>query len=170
MKQEKEYGIGGCWIYKCSHQNDWKRKEERTDFKIWSQQGRAFFFMNAEHLISELEYIFIYFADIVSFRSLLMTFSRLTDNEPGWACQHRAFLYFRLKNESEDMWKRKRGLYSCIIYDTPLYPSYFPLANGFITSPSSDGCEDLERSTAGLLLPTSQRFQSGYKETRLKQH
>lgn len=45
---------------------------------------QSFLLMNAEHFIYYLEYIFIYFADAISFRSLLMPFSlRHTDNKPG---------------------------------------------------------------------------------------
>lgn len=60
-----------------------KRKKEPNTFTKLNSARQSFLLMNAEHFIYHLEYVFIYLADALSFRSLLMTFSRHTDNEPG---------------------------------------------------------------------------------------
>lgn len=85
-----------------------------------------------------------------------------------------ALCFFVLQTEkwkkNEDMWKQKRGLYSCIIYDTPSILDISLLPTGSSLPRAQMDVEDLEQRTAGLLLPTSQCFPKGYKETRLKQH
>lgn len=68
------------------------------------------------------------------------------------------------------MWKQKRGLCSSITYDTPFILDISLLPSGLSLPPAPMDVEELEQSTAGLLLPTSERFQSGCKEIRLKQH
>lgn len=166
-------GLRGCWIYKRSCQNDWKKKEERTELILKSEVIEAEFSVyecQTPHIwLGIYSYLFCrhYFFQIFT-DDFLKTHWQ-------WIRMSLSALFFSVLQtekwkESEDMWKRKGGLYSCIISDTPsiLDISLLPTASSL--PPAQMDVEDFEWGSAGLLLPTSQRFQSGYKETRLKQH
>lgn len=108
------------------------RRKEPNLFTILNSARQSFLLMNTDHSIYYLECIFIYFADVIPFRSLLMIFLRHAVKKPGWACQHHTSLYFRLKNERKlrkGKSSREAGIPASVMPPSPSLP--FPSCQQF---------------------------------------
>lgn len=141
-----------------------------TYFKIWSHWGRVFcWWTQNTSLLTWNNFLFILQTLFLSDLYWWLSQDTLTMNQDELVS---IVLFCTSDWKMRGKWGHVKAEERIIfLYHLwhPLYPWYFPLANRFVTSPSSEGCGGLWGS-AGLLLPTSQRFQSAYKEARLKQY
>lgn len=140
-------GLGRCWIYRCSCQNDWKKKEEKTELILKSEVIEAEFSVDEHRTLhfwlGIIFYLFCrhYFFQIFT-DDFLKTHWQWTKMSLSASCF--SVLQTEKWEESEDMWKRKRGLYSCIIYDTPSILDISLLPTGSSLPPVQRVVEDFE--------------------------
>lgn len=146
MKQEKEYGNrGGCWIYKCSHQNYWKKREKRTECILKSEVIKAELSVNECRTLNfQLGIYFYLFCRHYFFQiftdDFLKTHWQWIRRSLSASCF--SVLQTEKWKESEDMWKWKRGLYSCVIYDTPSILDISLLPTGLSLPPAKTDVGD----------------------------